>query len=123
MIEIFKEFTFDAAHHLARNVPPGHAYAGLHGHSFRVEVHLRGEPDPKTGWIADLGTVQRALDGVRDRLDHRLLNDIPGLEQPTLETLARWIWQQLRPGLPALRRIVVRRGSLGEGCVYEPDAA
>ena len=123
MIEIFKEFTFDAAHELGANVPPGHPYSRLHGHSFRVEVHLRGSPDPERGWIVDFAALEDAIRPVRERLDHRHLNEIDGLEMPTLENLSRWIWEQLKPSLPALSRVVVRRGAWGgEGCVYREDA-
>ncbi len=119
MIEIFKEFTFEAAHQLAANVDPGHPYANLHGHSFKVEVFLRGEPDPETGWIVDLAEVEQALAPVREQLDHHYLNVIDGLERPTLENIARWIWDQVAPRIPALHRVVVRRGAGNEGCVYQ----
>ncbi len=119
MIEVYKEFTFDAAHHLATNVVPGHPYARLHGHSFTVAVYVRGEPDVKTGWIIDLAELEAAIRPVHDLLDHNYLNDIKGLELPTLENLSRWIWEQIKPRVPQLHRIVVRRGTLGEGCVYE----
>lgn len=121
MIELFKEFTFEAAHQLDANVDPGHPYANVHGHSFKVEVFLRGEPDPQTGWIRDLAEVQGILSLIRERLDHKYLNSIEGLERPTLETLSRWIWEQAAPQLPGIDRVVVRRGSSGEGCVYMPD--
>jgi 6-pyruvoyltetrahydropterin/6-carboxytetrahydropterin synthase len=121
MMEIFKEFAFDAAHNLAANVAPGHAYARMHGHSFQVGVYIRGEPDPKTGWIVDLAEIDKALAGVKARLDHRLLNEIEGLGTPTLENLARWIWRELTPSLPALSRIVIRRSTLAEGCVLTAD--
>jgi 6-pyruvoyltetrahydropterin/6-carboxytetrahydropterin synthase len=121
MIELFKEFTFEAAHQLARNVDPGHPYANLHGHSFKVEVFLRGEPDPETGWILDLAEVDEALAPVKNKLDHNYLNAIDGLTHPTLENLTRWIWEQVSPQLPGLHRVVVRRGSCNEGCVYQSD--
>jgi 6-pyruvoyltetrahydropterin/6-carboxytetrahydropterin synthase len=121
MIEIFKEFTFDAAHQLGANVAPGHPYARLHGHSFGVRVYLRGAPDPETGWIMDFAALDAALRPLREALDHRYLNEIEGLERPTLETLARWIWDRLKPAVPALHRVVVRRGSGGEGCAYQAD--
>jgi 6-pyruvoyltetrahydropterin/6-carboxytetrahydropterin synthase len=120
MIEIFKEFTFEAAHHLAANVEAGHAYGRLHGHSYRAEIHLRGEPDPATGWIVDFAVLDRAIEEIRERLDHNYLNDVAGLERPTLETIARWIYERLKPTLPQLHRIVVRRGASGEGCLYQP---
>ena len=121
MMEIFKEFTFEAAHHLAANVPEGHRYARLHGHSFRAEVYIRGTPDPDQGWISDLDSLELAIRPVRERLDHGYLNDIAGLERPTLENLCLWIWRELSPHVRTLHRVVVRRGSCGEGCIYQPD--
>lgn len=118
MIEIFKEFTFEAAHQLGANVAPGHMYANLHGHSFLAQVYLRGEPDPVTGWICDLAEVEAVLAPIRADLDHRYLNAIPGLELPTLENITRWIWQRAAPALPLLHHVTVRRGSCGEGCTY-----
>lgn len=121
MIEIFKEFSFEAAHHLAANVAPGHAYGRLHGHSYRAELHLRGEPDPATGWVVDFAVLDRAIESVRTELDHNFLNDIKGLERPTLETVARWLYDRMKPALPQLRRVIVRRGAANEACLYEPD--
>jgi len=123
MIEIFKEFAFDAAHQLGANVEPGHPYARLHGHSFTVRVQLRGAPDPATGWIMDFAELEAAIWPLRDALDHRYLNEIEGLERPTLETLALWIWRRLKPAVPTLHRVLVRRGSGGEGCICEGDPA
>lgn len=119
MIELFKEFSFEAAHQLAANVDPGHPYANLHGHSFKVKVFLRGEPDPETGWVIDFEKIEEVLAPVREQLDHNYLNSIDGLKHPTLENVSRWIWEQLAPQLPALHRVVVRRGTCGEGCVYQ----
>ncbi len=118
MIEIFKEFTFEAAHQLGQNVAPGHRYGNLHGHSFKAEVYLRGEPDPQTGWICDLAEVEAVLEPIRKALDHRYLNEIEGLELPTLENITRWIFQRAAPALPTLHRVTVRRGTCGEGCTY-----
>lgn len=117
VIEIFREFTFEAAHHLAVNVDPGHPYSRLHGHSFRVEVYVRGEPGEKTRWVCDFADIQAQIDPIRDQLDHHYLNEIPGLETPTLETISQWLWDRLKPALPGLSKIVVRRGSCAEGCV------
>ena len=89
MIELTQEFGFDAAHYLGRSAPEN---ARLHGHSFYVEVTLRGEPDPVTGFLRDLGEVKHALDAIRETLDHRLLNEVEGLENPTLENLARFVY-------------------------------
>ncbi len=116
MTEIFREFTFEAAHRLP-HVPAGHKCARLHGHSFRVELHVGGEVDPHTGWIMDFADVKAAFAPVREQLDHHYLNEIEGLENPTSEVLARWIWERTQPRLPGLTRIVVRE-TCTSGCVY-----
>ena len=118
MYEIFKEFTFEAAHHLAVNVTAGHAYAKLHGHSFKVEVFLKGEVDKEKNWLCDFATIDARIGALRRELDHNYLNDTEGLQIPTLENISRWIWTRLHEELPGLDRVLVRRGSCGEGCVY-----
>jgi 6-pyruvoyltetrahydropterin/6-carboxytetrahydropterin synthase len=116
-MEIALRFGFDAAHRFDQ-YPEGHPYRSLHGHSFGVEVALAGEPDPATGMVADLGEVERACMQVRNLLDHRLLNDIPGLENPSLENLCLFVWGALEPRFPQLARITVRRESIGQSCSY-----
>src|SRR5262245_47569115 len=111
MYEIFKEFTFEAAHHLAMNVSAGHPYAKLHGHSFKVEVFLRGKPESGKHWVCDFGEIERRINELRKELDHNYLNDVDGLEMPTLENISRWIWYRLDGVLPGLDRVLVRRGS------------
>jgi 6-pyruvoyltetrahydropterin/6-carboxytetrahydropterin synthase len=118
MFEIFKEFTFDAAHHLAVNVADGHRYSRLHGHSFQVQVFLKGEADEKKNWVCDFGEIAERLAELCAEIDQHYLNEITGLEVPTLENISRWIWNRLDHRLPGLDRIVVRRGSCGEGCVF-----
>lgn len=118
-MKIFKEFNIEAAHRLP-NVPPGHKCARLHGHSFRIAVVIEGEPGADSGWVMDFAELKEAFEPVFQQLDHRFLNDIPGLENPTSENLARWIWEQLRPSLPALSRIEVRE-TCTSGCIYEGD--
>ena len=118
MIEIFKEFTFEAAHQLGANVAPGHPYANVHGHSFHARVVLRGEPDPKTGWLYDFADVENTLDPIASTLDHAYLNNVPGLELPTLENITRYIWDQAAPSLPDLYSVTVSSGTCGEGCTY-----
>ena len=115
MIELSQEFTFDAAHFL-EGAPE---YRRMHGHSFYAEVTLRGEPDPATGFLRDLGEVNRALGEIRESLDHRLLNDIEGLGKPTLENLARYIYVRAKQALPEVARVKLRRPSYGQTCVYE----
>jgi 6-pyruvoyltetrahydropterin/6-carboxytetrahydropterin synthase len=118
MLEIFKEFTFEAAHRLAINVSEGHPYSRLHGHSFQVRVFVKGKPDPAKSWLCDFADIERSFAELRAELDHNYLNEISGLEVPTLENISRWIWNRLDSQIPGLDRIVVRRGSCGEGCVF-----
>jgi 6-pyruvoyltetrahydropterin/6-carboxytetrahydropterin synthase len=117
VIEISKTFLFDAAHFLP-HAAPGHPNSRMHGHSFQVVVTLRGEPDAAKGWLRDLGEVASAVETVRDALDHRTLNEVEGLGVPTLERLSAWIFAMLKPRLPELARVTVRRDSLGESCTY-----
>jgi 6-pyruvoyltetrahydropterin/6-carboxytetrahydropterin synthase len=105
-VELVKEFRFEAAHYLP-NVPSGHKCRRMHGHSFRGEVAVRGEVDPSTGWLIDFADLQKLVRPIVDRLDHYLLNEIEGLENPTSEILAAWIWNQLKPQLPILERITI----------------
>ena len=105
-VEIYKSFTLESAHRLP-NVPTGHKCARVHGHSFRVDLHVAGPVDPHLGWVVDFSVIKQAFAPLFERLDHRYLNDVPGLENPTSENLARWIWRELKPALPELSRVVV----------------
>lgn len=116
MIELSQEFGFDAAHYLGNGAAENRR---LHGHSFYAEVTLRGQADPATGFLRDLGDVDAALKAIRETLDHRLLNDIEGLGVPTLENLARYIYTRARQVLPEVVRVRLRRPSYGQSCVYE----
>jgi 6-pyruvoyltetrahydropterin/6-carboxytetrahydropterin synthase len=107
MIGVFKEFTFEAAHRLP-NVAPDHKCARLHGHSFLVAVHVSGDVGEESGWVLDFADIERAFAPLHDQLDHRYLNEIDGLENPTSERLAVWIWDRLAPTLPGLVKVVVR---------------
>lgn len=118
-MDIFKEFTLEAAHRLP-NVPDGHKCARLHGHSFRVEVHVGGPVDPHLGWVIDFAEIKTAFQPLHDQLDHSYLNDIEGLSNPTSENLARWIWERLLPMLPGLSRIVIRE-TCTSGCIYQGE--
>lgn len=115
-MELFKEFGFEAAH-LLPNVPVGHKCARLHGHSFRVEVRLEGDVGTDSGWVIDFADLRSAWEPVHDQLDHRYLNDVPGLANPTSEVLAEWIWRELDPVLPGLAAITVRE-TCTSGCTY-----
>jgi 6-pyruvoyltetrahydropterin/6-carboxytetrahydropterin synthase len=114
---IVKEFGFEAAHHFPHK-PDGHENTRMHGHSFKVEVELAGEPDAASGCVVDFEDVSREVEKVREMLDHHLLNTVPGLATPSLENLARWIAGQLKPKFPQLAAVTVRRPSCGESCKY-----
>lgn len=118
-MEIFKEITFEAAHRLP-NVPEGHKCSRLHGHSFTVAIHVSGRVDDRSGWVTDFGDIKKAFEPIYDQLDHRYLNEIDGLENPTSEVLARWIWRRLKPRLPGLSKLVVRE-TCTSGCIYEGE--
>jgi 6-pyruvoyltetrahydropterin/6-carboxytetrahydropterin synthase len=118
-VEIFKEFTFEAAHRLP-NVPPGHKCERLHGHSYRIAVHVQGPVGSETGWVQDFADLTCAMQPVLAQLDHYYLNDIDGLQNPTSEILAKWIWDHLGPVLPSLSHIVIRE-TCTSGCVYRGD--
>jgi 6-pyruvoyltetrahydropterin/6-carboxytetrahydropterin synthase len=118
-MDIYRSFTIEAAHRLP-NVPEGHKCARLHGHSFRVEVHVSGPVGETSGWVMDFADVKRAFAPLHEALDHRYLNEIEGLENPTSENLARWIWRRLKPDLPALSRVVVQE-TCTSGCVYQGE--
>jgi 6-pyruvoyltetrahydropterin/6-carboxytetrahydropterin synthase len=120
-MEIFKEFTIEAAHRLP-NVPPGHKCARLHGHSFRIEIHVRGPVGSDSGWVIDFADIKAAFQPLNDQLDHHFLNEIEGLQNPTSENLAIWLWDRLRPSLPLLSRVVVRE-TCTSGCVYRGEEA
>lgn len=117
MFEIFKEFRFEAAHALEDSSTSGGRYSRLHGHSYRAQVFLRGEPQA-AGWIMDLGQLELQMGAIRARLDHQFLNEINDLGPPTLEHLARFIWQQLAPEMTGLHKVIVNRDSCFEGCIY-----
>lgn len=121
-MHIFKVFTLEAAHRLP-NVPQGHKCARLHGHSFRVELHVEGPVDAHTGWVMDFADIKSAFAPLYDQLDHHYLNDIEGLENPTSENLARWIFQRLRPALPGLDQVVVHETCTSGASYRAADAA
>ncbi|CAI0934813.1 6-carboxytetrahydropterin synthase QueD [Serratia proteamaculans] len=116
---LYKDFTFEAAH-LLPNVPDGHKCGRLHGHSFVVRLEITGEVDKHTGWIIDFAELKAIFKPTLDRLDHYYLNDIPGLENPTSEVLAEWIWNQIKPQLPILSAVVVKE-TCSAGCIYRGE--
>ncbi|MBI1392000.1 MAG: 6-pyruvoyl tetrahydrobiopterin synthase [Alphaproteobacteria bacterium] len=131
MFEQRIKFNFDAAHELAANVthksPTSgqgpHRYARVHGHSFTATVILRVEALGESGWVEDFARVRGACDAAKGELDHRLLNEVEGLERPTLERLAEWIFLRLEKDLPAIKRVEVERPTLAEMAAFEPGGA
>lgn len=115
-MEVFKEFTVEAAHRLP-NVPIDHKCARLHGHSFRIEIRVEGAIGADTGWVVDFADIKAAFAPLEKQLDHHYLNEIPGLENPTSENIARWIWERLAPVLGGISAVTVRE-TCTSGCVY-----
>jgi len=116
-MQIFKDFQFEAAHRLP-NLPPEHKCSRLHGHSFHVRICVSGPLKETEGWVMDFGEISQQFKPIWEELDHHYLNDIPGLENPTSEVLAIWIWEKLRPRLELLSRIEIRE-TCTSGCVYQ----
>ena len=115
-MEIFKQFTFDSAHFLP-NVPAGHKCREIHGHTYRLVVYIEGDLDKHLGWVMDFAELKRVIDPVVKSIDHKLLNNIEGLENPTCERIAVWIWDQIKPGIPLLTRLELHETPTS-GAVY-----
>lgn len=120
-MEIEKSFRIEAAHRLPR-LPADHKCSRLHGHSFRLTVRVAGEVDPDLGWVVDYGEIKRAFAPLFDALDHRYLNEVPGLENPTSEVLAMWVWERLVPRLPNLAAVEIAE-TCTTRCVYRGEVA
>lgn len=105
-VRLTKDFTFEAAQTLP-NVPAEHKCRRMHGHSFKLEISVEGEVDPATGWLYDHAAISRAMQPLLEQLDHSYLNEIPGLENPTIEVMCGWLWGHLAPLLPGLTEIVL----------------
>ena len=115
-MELRKTFQFEAAHSLPR-LPRTHKCRRLHGHSFQVEIVVEGDCDPELGWVMDYAELARIFRPLWEKLDHRHLNEVRGLENPTSENIAAWLWRRLRPKLPLLKEIVVAETCTAR-CVY-----
>ena len=118
-MEIYKEFVFDSAHFLP-HVPDEHKCKNIHGHTYRLRVYVKGEPDELYGWIIDFKELKDLVTPVIDKLDHTLLNTISGLENPTAENIIVWFWQQVKPLLPALCRVELKETS-STGVIYSGE--
>jgi len=115
-VELVRTFRFEAAHSLPA-APEGHKCRGMHGHSYRVDVHVIGEVAPQVGWLMDFGELKRAVEPVIGEMDHRVLNDLPGLENSTSELIAKHIYDRVRPALPNLSAVTVWESETSR-CVY-----
>ncbi len=115
-MDIFRVFQIESAHRLP-NVPAGHKCSRLHGHSFKIEVHVSGPVGKESGWVMDFADLKQIFQPLYETLDHNYLNEIEGLENPTSENLARWIWHKLKPELPNLSKVAVQE-TCNAGCIY-----
>lgn len=115
-MEIWKQFTFEAAHLLPR-LPDDHKCKRLHGHSYRVRIYVDDDLDPELGWVIDFDDIRKAFAPILRRLDHYYLNEIEGLENPTAEAIASWIWVRLKPELPILSKVELSE-TCTAGCIY-----
>lgn len=118
-MEIYKQFTFDSAHFLPF-VPEDHKCRRMHGHTYIVRLYVAGELDPQLGWVADFGDVKQVWKPIEEQLDHRTLNNIAGLENPTAENLAIWIWRKVKPNLAALSQVHVCENP-SSGVIYRGE--
>ncbi|HUV30590.1 MAG TPA: 6-carboxytetrahydropterin synthase QueD [Acidobacteriota bacterium] len=116
-VKLSKQFHFEASHRLD-HLPPEHPCHELHGHSYRVEVEVAGEVSETTGFLIDYHDLKRIVQPVIDRLDHKNLNDVDGLELTSTEYVSRWLWERIKPGLPILSRITVYETATSK-CEYE----
>ena len=115
-MEIYKDFRIEAAH-LLPNVPDGHKCGRLHGHSFLIRIYVEGSPDQQTGWIIDFADIVQTFEPIRKILDHSYLNEIEGLENPTSENLAIWVWEKMANTLIELSKVEIRE-TCNSGCIY-----
>jgi 6-pyruvoyltetrahydropterin/6-carboxytetrahydropterin synthase len=118
-MEIYRDFSFEAAH-LLPNVPAGHKCGRLHGHSFHVRIVVVGKVVETTGWVMDFADIKSIFKPIFNQLDHYYLNEIEGLENPTSENIAKWLWNKLKPNLPELNRIEIKE-TCTSGCIYRGD--
>jgi 6-pyruvoyltetrahydropterin/6-carboxytetrahydropterin synthase len=116
-VELSRDYTFEAAHRLP-HVPPDHKCFRMHGHGYKVELSIAGEVDERTGWLVDFADITAVVEPlIRSQLDHRTLNDVPGLENPTAERLCRWLWERIQPHFPGLVAITVHETCTAR-CTY-----
>ena len=115
-MQIFKDFTFDAAHFLP-NVPEGHKCKEMHGHTYLLTVYIEGEPDEELGWLMDFSDLKSKINPIINAVDHKLLNQIEGLENPTCERIAIWLWEKIKAQIPQLTKVKLKETPTS-GVVY-----
>ena len=116
-METYKEFRFEAAHFLPKTCD-GHKCKRMHGHSYKVIIHIMGLVDQETGFVIDFGDIKKIFTPILEELDHSVLNELSGLENPTAENLAIWIWKRLLPSIPGLSKIKIEETN-SSGCIYD----
>ncbi len=114
---IFKKFTFDAAHFLP-NVPETHKCRSIHGHTYTLIMYIDGQPDAELGWVMDFAEIKRTVEPIINMVDHKLINNVPGLENPTCELMAVWLWNKIKEGIPMLSKIELHETPTS-GVVYD----
>ncbi len=114
---IFRHFTFDSAHFLP-NVPDGHKCKEIHGHTYKLTIYITGRVDENLGWVMDFARVKEIVNSILDEVDHKLLNNIPGLQNPTCEILTIWLWNKIKAFIPQLSKIELYE-TPNSGTVYE----
>lgn len=117
--ELVRTFRFEAAHSLPR-LPEGHKCKRMHGHSYRVDIHVTGPVDDKTGWVVDFGQIKKTVEPIISQLDHAILNEIPGLEQSTSEQIAKYLWDRICIDLPILSAVTIWESERSR-CIYRGD--
>jgi 6-pyruvoyltetrahydropterin/6-carboxytetrahydropterin synthase len=118
-MQIYKSFTFDSAHFLP-NVPDGHKCKNIHGHTYHLKVIIEGNLENRLEWVMDFAELKKVIKPIVDQLDHQLINDIPGLENPTCERIGVWIWDKIKPQIPQLKRIELQETPTS-GMIYEGE--
>ncbi len=117
--KLVRDYRFEAAHQLPK-VPETHKCSRMHGHSYRVSVTIEGDIDPELGWLMDFAEIDERVDPIIKQVDHYTLNDLPGLQNPTSEILARWLWRKIKPGLPIMVELGVSE-TPDSRCVYRGE--
>ena len=116
---IYKKYYFDAAHFMT-NLKKGHKYTKVHGHSYEKIIKISGNLDKTNNWILNYDDIDEIVNPLLQKIDHKTLNDIKGLEKPTSENLAKWFWERIRKKIVNLESIEIIRPRIG-GCIYSGD--